>query len=80
MKRILITGANKGIGLATVKNLLESYQSFTSADVVPDAPYRVMGSSGPRPCPIALFGSVRMTVCPTTHIVGIVVAITFLAG
>ena len=25
MKRILITGANKGIGLATVKKLLESY-------------------------------------------------------
>ena len=25
MKRILITGANKGIGLATVKILLESY-------------------------------------------------------
>ena len=25
MKRVLITGANKGIGLATVKKLLESY-------------------------------------------------------
>ena len=25
MKRILITGANKGIGFATVKKLLESY-------------------------------------------------------
>ena len=25
MKRILITGANKGIGLATVKKLLDSY-------------------------------------------------------
>ena len=25
MKRILITGANKGIGLATVRRLLESY-------------------------------------------------------
>ena len=27
MKRILITGANKGIGLATAKNLLESYNN-----------------------------------------------------
>ena len=28
MKRILITGANKGIGLATVKKLLELYNDY----------------------------------------------------
>ena len=26
MRRILITGSNKGIGLATVKNILHSYK------------------------------------------------------